>query len=1211
MTSFHADGSVRKSWHDTWRCAGMSSWASCTRWPPKELQARREATAAEASGGGLAAAAMLVEMSPQGRREAPEMSAGMSGQGPAAAAEAMPAAICDAVPTAALQVVPATSSEDGRAEAMHAETAHQADSGTVQTPGDKPAGEAFLEAEQSEQCWVAAIGQETPRGSGTALLCALWPCLFAAVLVGQAQAAALDWAAEAWLRDKGRSAGQHGSELPWPFPGGLSGLCIAVALPLGTVVAEARTETGGFGTGLLRSEGRCMLCAVVFLASLCYYVAGRAQDRSAESEAVAPVLDRLRRAVEALTRVPVDAAAESGSRDCQQCEVGTPRPLTIAAAGSRPPVQNPSWRSLCKNLSFESVVQADHAACWSDASDASDVDLEDVVSMFVGEEADMDPGAVSISSAEDAETAGPDQADSWASSSDDEDEDDAIHCADGTVLLPRASGGYARLDLHRYDDIDVPVGYVFLYLGWTGCRWRVGVPEMPQLVYEYDDLFMAFHMARFWSQARPALMPRKNISLESGRWRLAWVDRGQRCSRTFPFSCGASKRFALGQALLNRSKLEKRGLLRGGQDVLKTAGGVKKDTKRGEYIVQIQAKGKRHYGGRHQSEEQAYASAAKLRHELSKKPGDKPAGEAFLEASLGGAGRRALSWKEAACSDGGSSDEEAVDPIGDEAKATGEKLRSACEHQKMQAELTELLAATEPPAKKPRCDVVGLGGEAGASQVVVEPSPLTVESIGEPLSKKSKKAPVAKTLAYILELAELQNHTGDSDDDKVELCTARARKLVPWMSEFVCQTRMAEGFLSRAQIHQDGQGLSVYNKLQHELGKARAAQQHTQGRQSRFAAWSTFAHQASKKFNTEACKKDGQEKELVQAPAHFLPYGVCCPLCPSGCQVLGVRTTAASKPKLAVTLDVFRGSVLRKKYMTRLFSTLLPARVVKQLRVVLLDPDTSVEDEGSFVTFRCHAAGLVLTTDPHDMEGRVLFEVSPDYFRVSTDAKSLCVQVHLLVVKQLLKFQAPEYKPPAEKGDGKASKGSDKAGLHRPNSLVSLSLVLASRRHQVSQSIAAFSELSFGKSKPGLKAMAEYFHHMRSLYEETTGKGLLDADGRVLRLPTKPAWTTLVDRVGSFFLQRYKAKSGVDFGSLVLLHFQRAAPTPENGCGRFWELLKSIQSHTDMGMRGHAAAGSDGLLTVKELEEGMQRAGMTEIPPELNDIIKDVDSNGS
>mmetsp|Transcript_27553 Transcript_27553/g.64214 ORF Transcript_27553/g.64214 Transcript_27553/m.64214 type:complete len:500 (+) Transcript_27553:23-1522(+) len=37
----------------------------------------------------------------------------------------------------------------------------------------------------------------------------------------------------------------------------------------------------------------------------------------------------------------------------------------------------------------------------------------------------------------------------------------------------------------------------------------------------------------------------------------------------------------------------------------------------------------------------------------------------------------------------------------------------------------------------------------------------------------------------------------------------------------------------------------------------------------------------------------------------------------------------------------------------------------------------------------------------------------------------------------------------------------------------------------------------------------------------------------------------------------------------------------------------------------------DGLLTVKELEEGMHKAGMEEIPPELHEIIKDVDSNGS
>jgi len=37
----------------------------------------------------------------------------------------------------------------------------------------------------------------------------------------------------------------------------------------------------------------------------------------------------------------------------------------------------------------------------------------------------------------------------------------------------------------------------------------------------------------------------------------------------------------------------------------------------------------------------------------------------------------------------------------------------------------------------------------------------------------------------------------------------------------------------------------------------------------------------------------------------------------------------------------------------------------------------------------------------------------------------------------------------------------------------------------------------------------------------------------------------------------------------------------------------------------------DGLLTAKELEEGMEKAGMSNLPPELDQILKDVDSNGS
>lgn len=37
----------------------------------------------------------------------------------------------------------------------------------------------------------------------------------------------------------------------------------------------------------------------------------------------------------------------------------------------------------------------------------------------------------------------------------------------------------------------------------------------------------------------------------------------------------------------------------------------------------------------------------------------------------------------------------------------------------------------------------------------------------------------------------------------------------------------------------------------------------------------------------------------------------------------------------------------------------------------------------------------------------------------------------------------------------------------------------------------------------------------------------------------------------------------------------------------------------------------DGLLTAMELQDGMAKAGMTEIPPDLAQIIKEVDSNGS
>jgi len=38
---------------------------------------------------------------------------------------------------------------------------------------------------------------------------------------------------------------------------------------------------------------------------------------------------------------------------------------------------------------------------------------------------------------------------------------------------------------------------------------------------------------------------------------------------------------------------------------------------------------------------------------------------------------------------------------------------------------------------------------------------------------------------------------------------------------------------------------------------------------------------------------------------------------------------------------------------------------------------------------------------------------------------------------------------------------------------------------------------------------------------------------------------------------------------------------------------------------------SDGILTAKEMKEGMAKAGLNDIPPDLKQILEDVDSDGS
>ena len=172
--------------------------------------------------------------------------------------------------------------------------------------------------------------------------------------------------------------------------------------------------------------------------------------------------------------------------------------------------------------------------------------------------------------------------------------------------------------------------------------------------------------------------------------------------------------------------------------------------------------------------------------------------------------------------------------------------------------LDDAAACAEPAAKKPKQEASTCA--VATSHVAILPH---VDNNGaacaEPQVKRARRVQAAKTLAvYVLQWADLQCWKGQGENDTEEDCIARTAKLIPFMEDFVTHVRLEEGFLSRAQIHQSSAGLNEHNRIQHELGKARAAQQMTQGRQSRFAAWSSFTAATVKKFIHDSGATDKQ-----------------------------------------------------------------------------------------------------------------------------------------------------------------------------------------------------------------------------------------------------------------------------------------------------------------------------------------------------------------
>ena len=167
-----------------------------------------------------------------------------------------------------------------------------------------------------------------------------------------------------------------------------------------------------------------------------------------------------------------------------------------------------------------------------------------------------------------------------------------------------------------------------------------------------------------------------------------------------------------------------------------------------------------------------------------------------------------------------------------------------------------------------------------------------------------------KTAKGLLEQAEMLDYHPPPDDGPSKMLS-RAVALRPFVTDFSTKIRVSEGALSRAQLTNQTSGLNSHNKRLHEVAQARRALGSNTARQSRASLWCQFQNALHRR--KEPCENT---KLPIQPVKTFIPGGL-----QTGevrvWQVLVVRTHRSEKPKLALTMAVFRGALFRKKTAKR------------------------------------------------------------------------------------------------------------------------------------------------------------------------------------------------------------------------------------------------------------------------------------------------------
>ena len=383
-------------------------------------------------------------------------------------------------------------------------------------------------------------------------------------------------------------------------------------------------------------------------------------------------------------------------------------------------------------------------------------------------------------------------------------------------------------------------------------------------------------------------------------------------------------------------------------------------------------------------------------------------------------------------------------------------------------------------------------------------------------------------------------------NDSAKHALRRQLAIQPSMDAFVRSVRVAEGFLSAAQVGKHDKNLNRHNELMHKLGKSMLCMGLVGARQSRAAAWSTFSQMVAAEAQKRWERSSAGQTEMQAVPIEdFRPSHWKGESQKRQYQFIALRLHACGHIVPALVERVW--SSYHKGTKSRSVESDCPLKSTSCTKVHVVP----LQKAGEGMHW-VHSQMWSITLNPHHPDGCILWELPSKAVRV----QECDVYLKVVIAKSCQAAMA--------KMDGSGW-------------TVSTAQNLASQPGQTpgqSQSATIYTFESFQQNKVGRANICGYMAVMRTMYERLLGRSLCDESGQVncLRQPGKksaspppPTWPNLVARTPGYFDIVWKSRgpgklgnTGGQFTGYVWSTFSSVAPVVE--ADKFIAFLKEVHA---------------------------------------------------